>query len=425
MPDVLFDEPAKGVGEFDASLIRQALEKTPKVKDLPATNILADQLDKNIPDILTKLPNAKTQEIALSLAARFFKRSLYQRISEQAIFGPSDFERFDNQKDFEGKMPEISAGIDAASKLITEKRPNTHLLVENGWLYAEQGTHKTDYRIYLSPAPQQIGKVFVDLALNMPQDVQYQMKTFDRPTHPSDVTRMDKIIMYISSDNLPAVLKTLATTYKQNEVSFKDRPAPGGGIVSPADGISIGKQSQERGPDGSKVTGTQKVATEIEEALEKRLPEITRTRMGKYSNANEAGLSDEGKLLWHTMEVNQDAIARLWYLGENKPTKEQAASLSRDYLKALWTAALFHYTEHVPISVDQIRQRFIKDAAQNANLDTSQMQYLLTQQSAHLTERAVTERLNHSVYKTGLAIAFNEGLAEGKKPGETFKQLLA
>lgn len=408
-------------GRFDGTKIRQELKKGSKTSELPAAKILADQLDRNYTDILQKAPNAPHQQVAFNLATRFYDIGLYNRISEQAMYGPKDYERFDDPRKLAPLLPSIQKDITEAEQTIRVNRPKAKITKENGWLYVDQGKHKTDYRIYLSPKSTAVGKVFSDLARTMPEKVKYQMKTFDKPQHANDVSRMDKIIVYCPEDDFDAILATVNTVYQQHENDFKNRPAPGGGEISPADGVSITKQP-EKTAGGKEVTGTQQIADTIDKSLNQHMVTITKDRLARYQDATQASQSDEAKMLWSMMQTETPGY---WYAGNESLQDAQKTALSAAYHQAIWNATLFNYTEARPITVDQVKQNLFKIVRKTGLLTGGQIHYLLTEKVGVFDPDAIQKHIITASKKTGLALAFSESLAKREKPSATFQQLLA
>jgi hypothetical protein len=408
-------------GRFDAKRIRQELEKPAKPQELPATQILGDQLDRNYADILQKAPNIPAQQIGYNLATRFFDVGLYNRISEQAMYGPKDYERFDDPRKLAPLLPAIQKGLTDAEQAIRTDRPTAKITKENGWLYVDQGKHTTDYRIYLSPDPKAIGKVFSELGRSMPESVRYQMKTFDSPTHATDVSRMDKIIIYCPDGDFDAILQTVQTVYQKNETDFQNRPAPGGGEMSPADGISISKQP-EKTAGGKEVTGTQKIAETVDTMLSQRCIAMTKDRLMRYSDVATASQSNEAKMLWSMMQTENPGY---WYAGKDTLGDNQKAALTQAYQQALWNATLFNCAEGRPITVDAVKQNFLRTVQNSGIFTGNQMHHLLTEKISLFESDAIQKRIDLASKKTGLALAFSEGLAKGQKPSTTFKNRIA
>lgn len=417
-------EIAGSKSRFDPEQIRRTLSMEVPVSELPATDVVARQLDRNQEDILRKAPSASRQQVALSLAVRLKGVGFYQRISEQAMFGPKDYERYDDPAILTQRLPEIRRGLDDAVKRIMENRPTARIIRENGWLYVDQGKHNTDYRIYLSPDPGSIGKVFSALALEIPENVRYQMKTFDNPTHGQDVSRLDKIIIYVSDGDLDTVLTALGRVYDSNQQSFAGRPAPGGGKIVPAEGVSITAQSDKE-VNGNKVTGTHEAASAIEERLPEIARKIARKGFVKHKDATSASLSDEGRFFWSMMELDQDRIARNMYAGKESLSEDQRRGLAEVYARILFTAAMYGFSEGRPISVSVIKQSFLKAIQGRVHLRQSQLQYLLTERLSPFEIDSVQTTVSDTLERTGLAIAFNNGLEKSQSAGATFRKLVS
>lgn len=416
-------ETPKKESKFDGAIIRRELEKPKRPGELPAVDILVGQLDKNQADILKKAPGATRQQVALSLSQRFLNQSLYQRISEQALFGPKDFERFDDPNKLAPLLPAMKKDLADAEQTILTERPTAKIIRENGWLYVDQGKQKTDYRIYLSPDPTKVGKVFSDLALTIPESAKYQMKTFDDPTHAVEMSRTDKIIVYCPESDFDVILGAVGSVYQQNQESFQGRLTPGGGTISPAEGISITKQP-EKSATGKEVTGTQQVADTIEQVLNQRLTQITKGRLGKFQDVRTANGSDEAKLLSSVMQLDHDGVSKFWYAGKESLNDSQRTALTSAYLQALYSSVLHNSVEGKPISTSEVRQNFLKSIQGRVQLRPNQLQHLTAEKMIQFQDQSIQDRTERVILQTGLAIAFNESLAKGEAPGDTFRNLL-
>lgn len=416
-----------------AEIIRQ-LENEPPLPELPAVEILSFQIDKNYQDILEKAPRARPKDIAYSLAMRFklsvgsvfLKGSLYQRISEQ-VLGLKDFERFDNPDVLAPLMPQIRAELARAEQTITQKRPEAKLWEDNSWLYLEQGRRgKTAYRIYLSPKPTAIGKVFSDLATEIPRDVGYQMKTFYQPDTPQEAGRLDKIVIYCSEDNFDPILKAVGRVYENHMDDFRGRIAPGGGTVTPLEGVSITKQPTQK-PGEPKITGTQEIAGRIAEKLEKELPLITRKAFQQYKTVQEAYKSVEGEFLWAAMSDAKRRLVDNLYFPHNLVSEDKKDELARAYLKTVYNATVRNYVEGKQVSISDIKTTFLQAVKARKILTDTQFNILENQSRyTYIYEDSfISNFISGAARSAGLAIAFYRKLEAKEDPSEALREILA
>jgi hypothetical protein len=412
---------------LDVEKIKNKLEERTSLSKLPAIKILEYQLDKNYQNILKKAPKARDLDIAYSLAVRFTKGiSLYQRISEQGIAGPKDFERFDDPEALVSKMPQVCAKLLQAEKDIGRMRPAVKFHEDNGWLYLDQGRRgKTAYRIYLSPEPTAIGKVFSDLATEIPSGVNYQMKTFDQPNKAQEVTRIDKIIVYCSKDNFGTILEAVGRVYEQNQGVFQSRLGPGGGTIMPLKGISVAKEPIQK-INQRKITATEEVANRIQARMDEKLSITTRNSIQQYNNIEEAYKSDEGRFFWAALSDSKEHIARDLYFPNNKISKDQKDIIAKAYLRAVYHAALKHYVEGKQITVSNIKDTFLQVIeAKKIALTDAQSSYLQNQMPYIYESRNIYGRIVNAARTTGLAIVLNKKLKTKQPLNEVFQEILA
>ncbi len=412
---------------LNAEKIRQDLERGVSLSELPAINILEHQIDANHQYILNKASQARRQDIAYSLAARLTRGvSLYQRISEQAVFGPKDFKRFDKSDVLAPLMPQIRAELAQAQQTITQKRPVVRFSEDNGWLYLHQG-HKeeTVYRIYLSPKPIATGKVFSDLATEIPDNVGYQMKTFDRPDRPQDVARLDKIIVYCSEDNFDTILGAVGRVYEQHMDDFQGRLGPGGGTVTPLEGVSVTKQPTQK-PGQQENTGTQEVANRIKAKMDERLPVVTREGLQQYKTVQDAYQSDEGKFLWAAMSDGKENLVRLLYFPNNSVPIDQKYNLAQIYLETVYNATVRNYVEGRQVSISDIRKTFLRAVkARKIPLTDAQFGFLQNQSPYIYEKYYILNIIVGAARIAGLAIVFNNKLKAAQPPGEALREILS
>jgi hypothetical protein len=409
---------------LDPAAIRRHLEEGIQVRELPAIAILASQLDRSYRYIRQSEPDMSTIGAIHTLVTLFNSRGFYQRISEQAIFGPREYERTENLAQLEGDMPRIQKGITAAEKNILEQRSQMWSERENGWLYMNQGRRgKTVYRIYLSPQALSIGDVFEAIALEIPESVGYQMKTFDSPGNAHEVARLDKIIVYCSEGSFDPIMAAVGRVHTQYRDAFKGRYGPGGGAMVPLEGISVAKQSQER--DGlNKVTGTKEAATRVQRSLEKTLPRITRETFKRFPTVNEASESEEALYLWNAMLELKDTIVKYNLFFPDRPDKEIVDDLVREYMAVNFFMLLDHYVNSKSLRADEMRMKFLDQIhKKRIPLTPGQYQYIENPSLTIYDAGTISTRIEGMTERTGLMLAFHRGLEEGRDPGEVFVDL--
>jgi len=417
---------------LDTEEIRRQLESGVALDKLPAIKILGLQIDKNYQDIYKKVAKVAQEmrplnnlDIAYSLAVRFLKPSLYQRISEQP-FGLKDFERFDNPNDLASLMPQILEELGQARRTIAQKRPEVKFSEYDGWLYLKQG-HKgeTAYRIYLSPKPIAIGRVFSDLAMEIPGNIGYQMKTFDHPSR-QEATRIDKIIVYCSEDNFDAILGAVGRVYERHRDDFQGRLGPGGGAVELSEGVSVAKQPTQK-PGQQEVTGTQEVEKRIKEKLDEKLPIVTRKAFKQYKSVQEAYKSDEGRFLWAAMSDRKEGVVKGLYFPDNLVVpKDQKDNLAQAYLETLYNATVRNYVEGKRVLISDIKSTFLKAVrARNIPLTDKQFDFLQNRSPYIYQEYYISDKIVAAARYAGLAIAFYEKIKAGQAPSDAFREILA
>lgn len=416
-------ENGRDFKEVDANQLRDKLNEPLDLEHCPAVDILKHQIDANIPDIQSKLPpNAPRQQIAYSLAVRLSKTSMYQRISEQAMFGPEEYERHDKpseiNKNLEQHRKELLDGINQAATYGQEVK----LVPQNTWLHYVRGhDEKTAYRIYLSPPPGKIGSLFQDIAQEVPSEIPFEMKTFDpRTCEATDMSRLDKIIVYSDEQNFSPIWEAVQRAYQKHASEFNDRPAPGGGSISPHQGISLIKQP-EATSTGLERTGTEVIAEEINQRIDNRTAQLAKTFFQQYKTPQEAAQSDEGSFFSSEL-VRLGNKDDLWYLGEDSVTTPQKEALDECYREALFDSGIRSLVAIRTLSLSGIRGLFIKEATANTGLSESQKRYI--SKASELRDERIIDRVDAALKRTGLAIAFNHYLQSDKNPSEALDYLL-
>lgn len=393
---------------------RIAMEKT------PAVEILKFQIDRNLEDIKVKNPRSSHEKLAIILAYRFLDMPMYNRLSGQWFFGPKPFERKDNPHDIEPKLPDIVRGLAKAEKTL-EGLPGGKLQFENAWMYfTRHAKGKTAYRIYLSPRPDAVGDVFRQLAEAIPENIGYQMKTFDSGLSSAEAARNDKIIVYISEEAADSVWSSVQAVCQRNPEAFRGRLIPPGGLPTGVDGVSVARQ-----PESDKETATMEAAKALTGRVKERAMSRAIERCGRFrDNIHRISQVEEGRMLQAI--VNKLTQGMHWWLGET-PTDAISTQLTASYQNVMYGLIAMALIQGESVSLRACRDRFVTEA-QRLPLTPNQLRFLRKAASMDrllLVGSTPTLLVPRAIETLGLGICFDEAIAKNTSPSVAFRELIA
>lgn len=417
--------------QLDADVIKSELAQPKRLSEMPVMRILKSQLDKNQEDIIENHPGLPQQIIALSLAQRFNSIDAYKRVTEQPGFGLKEHEFFDSPKEIEPLLSKLQIELRQAALDIRSTRSNARIDFDNGWLYVIQGQrNETSHRIYLSPAVDSMAEIFHKLALAIPENVAYQMKTIDiasgatgkfGSTRSWDLARIDKIVLYASEDSLSDLLNAVNKVHTDNRAAFTGRPAPGGGSIAPLSGVSIGLQPQKHADQ--EITGSMTIAQRLEETLAKATEQRFLDEMKGHPNTESAFRTTAAEYLWAALTKEGD---RLYW---SAFSTEEAKELSQCYMQAIWYEAIkssLNGQPKLPSSIEDTFFQYLK----RTNLKLSPEQQSRLRGEPRLRDASAPDGLTSKIYRrailtAGMALAFNAQLANGDLPSNGLTELIS
>lgn len=359
---------------FSPSEVLTHLTRPQSLETLPATTSLERQLKRIVVHVQAHATEKRLSDIegSLCVARQFYDVSVHNRISQQRIFGPKAHERSDSVEDLQKNMPIAQErgrqAFNFLKKQVLNDRKAEIDLDVDGWMYLTQGDPgKTFYRIYLAPKLPYVAGVFTELAQTIPATVGYQMKTIspvlDRP---EEFGRGDKIVLYPTREDLPALLKAVERVYQRHPEVFEGQLPPGGGIYTPAEGVSITYDPPREG--GKKSTGTVEIATVLEKALKERAQSQLELIVEKsFKDLAQFKNSTIGRLMWKALvfqgEWMQEPKVGRWTQDTNKryadePMTEDDQTLSRCYYEALYEEWILSLRDHRPMNNERVKQIF-------------------------------------------------------------------
>ena len=284
--------------------IREELRKEIRVEELPAVDILAEQINNDYANLKDNLSTEYDKEkLATTLAERFLEVHknpdynphipLYSKvINIPEVIPPA----FDSEVTSQTEGKKVLASIDNALHYIKEiKGDDIHIATDYyGWAHIHGGQNisnillicppsdaKNKYRIYLSPEPMTIGEMLHEIIKTIPEKIYYSIKTFSAESDIKTLTRGDKIICYCTEENFDDMVETISTVCRKNPTLLNGRPSPGGGQYSPISGLSCAKES-----DLSTLTPSENNAILIQATLERNSQRVAGIELGNdYTKA--------------------------------------------------------------------------------------------------------------------------------------------
>lgn len=199
------------------------------------------------------------ESLASAVAVLFLSRDLYVRVINE----PANqwYEFCHEFADFKPLEKEISQRMTDVLKRVTDSSVQLGLTVsdEPEWFHIFRGPMagpdmdlpKSDYRIYLSPDPKMLPQVVERLALEMPSDVFFHLKTWQPESwRRLGFARFDNMVLYIDRENFKAVWQQCHKLVLSLPEAFSKSPTPPGGLHSVFPGVSAVRNDR-------KETGTQ------------------------------------------------------------------------------------------------------------------------------------------------------------------------
>jgi len=258
----------------------------------------------------------------------------------------------------------------------------------------------------------------------VPENVGYQMKTFGDPGEPQEVSRIDKIIIYCSEDNFSQILQSVNQTCIQNEEAFRGRLSPGGGTISPLEGVSIAKEPIAVN-DQDKITGTQEIARKVDKKLLEITSMIAREELSKYSSVDEARQSVAGKLLWASFTGGRELMAHHMYIPDN-PTTQQKNELARMYNEALYYSLVKHYVSDENLSLSATKKLFLQIVENRGiRLTKGQQDYLENSPMYMYGKQGNDNQVNEAIKRCGFSIALTTKINGGKLASSAIVDILS
>ena len=321
---------------LDPTLIREHLEEDKDISELPVIDILAEQIDMGRENLVKKNPDLTHYIQARVLAEAFCDEDLYRLTVNEPEHLPHAFEEIPKQKELRKTIRDINI----AKRKLEKQRKELSFATENGWLWitgdmkfnTEENANYNDkirYRIYLSPAAENIGNMLYAIGITIPKNTQYSMKTFDNTVNANEIRRIDNIVIYCTDENFDTIIKAISEVESKNSY-LKGRPIPGGGTYSPMSGISFAKEFPGE-------SGSMRVAEE----LEKRLAETSWRDLSKYVSSFEDKkilLDSNVWKLWK--EIQEDSKETILSIANNyrsfKQILEEQDNESRKILENLF-----------------------------------------------------------------------------------------
>ena len=414
--------------------IHHELQRPLEIRKLPAVPILAHQLDVIAQRMKQKYSGADNARIAMLVVQEFNRSGLYQRISEQPIFGPLAEERLDNPKMMDKAVIDTQSQIvDQVAQLRAGDQPYFGIDHVEGWLHFDRGKagKQTDYRFYLSPHYSQFGVVVAALARTIPSHVRYQMKTFDHPSA-QEASRLDKVIVYVREQEFSPVCSAVLQVVRDHKEAFAGRLAPGGGVVSPAPGLSIMRLDQLRKNSQDIKTGTEHIA----DLLSGRFDRVGERHAGRIRNEPSRTVfeSQSATMVWYALLSRQKNMQALIYLGDfgvsTEETKQIKDRLAFYYLAAVWNCLINSYVSGTDLRVTTIRDRFLQYLHQHQHDFEPHYASVVNrvsslEKTAYLYDvQIVTSIVNEAMKRAGIATEFAASLSRNQSLGDALHRLV-
>jgi hypothetical protein len=405
--------------------IEGQLDYAANYEKLPAHRILANQIDRAFTHLQINSPHLSLERACAELAQGFLWAGTYQRIAEQRMFGVKAYEAFDAEGEVTRQLLGLQRGLKDGLGTIARERPLLEQAIDNGWQYiSTSGTRVTDFRIYLSPRAERVGEVFRDIALAIPPGVQFQMKTFDRPSV-AEATRLDKIIVYASAADAPLIFEAVRTVHAAHVEAFYGRPAPGGGAGVALEGVSIARQPKS---SGRETTGTMEAAKVIEAKLHPALCEKAKAALIAAGRELDPANSRASVALWNSLQTNK--VFGFWVMpGLTDANKE---FLNQHLRHGLWQEIVTAAKEVRPISQGKVVaiasaliERDLKAGNISGAVSSEQFTRLKKDYLASVCSLAALTELSTKAFRaTGLTLALTEAVARGALPSVGYLDLV-
>ncbi len=389
----------------------------------PPVRILKDQIDRAA-EHFKQQGTTSPQDLVLALSKNFFSVSLYQRIVEQQMFGPKEFERAENIQEANAHIANIRTGL----ANIEQAAPKDGFSVEPDlpWLHYKspeyQKKHEnTTYRIYLNPNYEHY-PAMVQALIDWGKTNPLYFKITDTQS-PYDLWRLDKIVIYLSDDNVDQVLDFITIHAKTHPEIFQGKAVPGSSGVIIGDGIGLAYQDREKNPaTGHGKTGGQINAQRIDQAMRERLNAQVLDAFSKYPNEADFLVSPEAQ---YFREVYLDS--RMW--PKEISSDQMKSILAESMLKAV-------YRGKTGITKDKFdTDVLLPDQTQLKSIYAEGLTRAGNQQAADRIKSMSVSEFEKIFYlqnyisegqlqRVGFAMELHTVLAQGKKPGEFFTGLV-
>lgn len=415
--------------ELDPAIIRAELDEPKDVADLPAIDILEEQLNRNYEEINRTSPQLSIREKTFKLVEDFSNDDAYGLVINQPRYMPP---AFDNEMlDLHNRKDTIKE-IEIGRKKLQKERSQNHMIENDGWLWVsgemnneeeiERYNNNVKYRIYLSPNPKDIGSMLYEIGSTIPSNIQYRMKTFDSDPNRKDLQRGDKIVMYCTEGNFTTIVNSLSEVLREKNY-LTDRPVPGGGTCSPMEGISFAKEV--KGTSASEI---------IAQETTKRLAETSWRELDRYFTSKgrkEDILKSPGWEVWQIFS-EQEKEEMLRVLEEDswgafnkilKDSDEKSKEIFQDLFFYATTARL-HEKLSPLLGKDE---KYINDFLDKEQFVNKFGQGTIDRLKMFINKpnEKLQKSMNNIAIKTVLAMKISNAISKGQKPGTGLRSVLA
>lgn len=404
---------------LDLTHIQRELQRERPLAELPVVEIfrlLLNQFLKLKIEEHAEDDQYSLQQAAMELTQYFFGNSfagshfMYDRVIASKAMRSQQANSVDQFADIERSIDAIRTQLHAVMLQVAPQHGVQHL-AGDGWSflsrnYAEAGP--TKYRVYLSPDATGIAPVIQSFLMNLRTDVPFQIKTMYFGSNAAEFARGDKIVMYLSDKNARQMLAALQVAYASHERYFKNRYAPGGGIYSPAAGVSVTTYRDKT----SGLTGSQHVAAVMERAFSALFNPAAIDRLGSFADIAQLSHAREGQILWE--------ILQFLSTGYGSPINRMLVGVYDDNdrqkcLVGMWKAVLMRGFQPDPITFDQFKTSL------RSYLDNDQQ----LAQLRDLNQETVSNIVHQVLMRFGMFTLMTEALSSGALPGDALQAQLA
>lgn len=412
--------------------IRELVDVPIPLHETPAARLLALQVDRNVAHFRGEDPRVISQVIALRVAHRMLEIPMYNRISGQPFYGPKSYERVDTYEDAQRKQSGVIRAIHQVATEL-EADASNKMEFENAWMYVTRNRRgDTAYRIYLSPEVMHVAEIFRDLAMSVPRDLGFQMKTFDDQAGYAELARNDKIILYASDTSVDRLFQTVREVYARHQSAFSGRLFPPGGLPTEMSGVSVARQSKEKSQLGNK-TGTEIVAQDLDERITERASALVRGRFEAYRDRlMEVSVNDEGRFLCATLvklgEGNKWHTDRQWPGPEHAFSEEVRKQVGAAFGRAVYRSLAGALVQGSRRQSQTDIHRFFCEELRSVSLTSPQRNAFASAPSAGamvMFGLREDEIVRNAIRMTGVGMAIHSGMVSGQGAGEAFRAFLA